>query len=80
MKILCKKCDQPFIENESEYYEYLATLRKKNGKSLYKTYTMNNISLDEVSKIINDYIWIQNKKLDFYFLDCEFVIEFDNNL
>ena len=50
MKILCKKCDQPIIENESEYYEYLATLRKKNGKSLYKTYTMNNINLDEVSK------------------------------
>ena len=24
------------FENESEYYEYLDTLRKKNKKSLYK--------------------------------------------
>ena len=30
-------------------------------------------------KILNDYISNHNKKFDFYFIDCEFVIEFDEN-
>ena len=34
MDLLCKKCDRSIIENESEYYIYLATLRKKDDKSL----------------------------------------------
>ena len=36
MDILCRVCDQSIIENESEYYHYLATTQKKNDKSLYK--------------------------------------------
>ena len=35
--------------------------------------------MDEVNKILNDYIFTHNKKFDFYFLNCEFVIEFDNS-
>ena len=33
----------------------------------------------EVNKLLNDYFSTQNKKIDFYFINCEFVIEFDNN-
>ena len=29
MDFLCKVCDRSIIENESEYNNYLATLRKK---------------------------------------------------
>ena len=47
--------------------------------SLYKKYTINNVNLDEVNKIINDYISTYNKIFDFYFINCEFVVEFDNN-
>ena len=52
---------------------------KKNDKSLHKKYTIKNIKLDEVYKILDDYVTIQNKKFDFYFINCEFVIEFDKN-
>ena len=57
---------------------YLATMRKKNDKSLNKKYTFNNNNSDEVEKILNDYITVHNKKVNF-FINCEFVIEFDNN-
>ena len=79
MNLLCEVCDRSIIENQSEYNNYLATLRKEDDKSLYKKYTINNINLDEVNKIIDDYISSHNKNFDFQFINCEFVIEFDNN-
>ena len=79
MEFLCKQCDRLSIENHSEYMKYLATMRKENHKSLYKKYTINNINLDEVEKNLNDYVTFLNKKLNFYFINFEFVIEFDNN-
>ena len=79
MSLLCEVCDQPTIENQTEYMEYLATMRKKNDKSLYKKYTIKNINLDEVDRILNDYVTIHNKKVDFYFINCEFLIESHNN-
>ena len=36
MSLLCEVCDRSIIENQSEYYNYLATLRKKDDKSFYK--------------------------------------------
>ena len=35
MNTLCKVSDRSIIENESEYKDYPATMRKKNEKSLY---------------------------------------------
>ena len=35
--------------------------------------------MDEVIKKLNDYVTTHNKKFDFYFINCEFVIEFDNS-
>ena len=79
MDLLCKLCDRSIIENESEYMNYLAILRKRDDKSLFKKYTINIINLDEVNKILNDYISTHNKYFDFYFINCEFVTDFDNN-
>ena len=79
MTLPSKACDRSIIENESEYYNYLATLRKKDDKSLYKTLTINNVNLDKVNKILNDYISTHNKNFYFYFNICDFVQEFDNN-
>ena len=79
MELLCKICDRSTIKNESEYNKYLDTLRKKEDRSLYKKYTIINSNLDEVVKILNDYISTHNKIFDFYFINCEFVIDFDNN-
>ena len=45
----------------------------------YKNNTINNVNWDEFDKILSDYISHHNKKFDFYFLNCEFQIEFDNN-
>ena len=66
MDLLCEKCDRSIIKNESEYYNYLAAFRKEDDKSLYKKYTINNINLDEVNKILNDYISALNKNFDFF--------------
>ena len=78
MRFLCKVCDRPIIENESEYMNYLTNLRKKNDKSLYKNYAFNNINLDEVDKILIEYITTLNKKFDLEFINCENKKEFDN--
>ena len=78
MSFLCKQCDQSVIEKESEYKEYLATLRKKNDKSLNQKNTNNNVNYDEVDNKLNDYITTHNNKIDSYFINCEFKIEFDN--
>ena len=80
MDFFCKMCDRSIIESYSEYYEYLTTLRKKDDKILCKKYTINNIKLDEVNKILIDYISIDNKYFDFHFINCEFVIQFDKKI
>ena len=80
MDFFCEVCDRAIIEKESEYKNYIATLRKKNDESLYKKLTINNINLDEVDKMLNDYVTTHNKKFDCYSIYCEFKIEFDNNL
>ena len=35
--------------------------------------------MDEVDKILRDYVSTHNKKFDTYFIYCEFKIQFDNN-
>ena len=79
MDLLCEVCDQSVIKNHSECNNYLVTLRKKNDENLFKTHTINNVNLDEVKKILNDYISAHNKNFDFCFINCEFEIEFGNN-
>ena len=79
MDFLCQICDQEIIENESEFKISIASLRKKDDKSIYKKYVVSNINLDEVDKILKDYISTHNKKFDIYFIYCEFKIQFDNN-
>ena len=67
MDLLCKICYRSIIENQSEYMNYLAILRRKDGKISNKKYTINNINLDEVNKILIDYVTTHNKKLDFFY-------------
>ena len=65
MTLLCEVCDRSIIENQSEYNNYLTTLRKEIEKGLYKKYTINNSNLDEVNKTLNDYISTLYKNFDF---------------
>ena len=41
--------------------------------------TTKNGKMDEFDKILSEYIYHHNKKIDFYFFICEFQIEFDKN-
>ena len=52
MDLLCDVRDRSIIENEPEYMNYQATLRKENDQNLYKKYTFNNVILAEVNKIL----------------------------
>ena len=79
MDLLCRVCDRSIIENESEYKNYIATPRKKDDKSIYKKYVINNNNLDEVDKILKDYVSTHNRKFDIHFVHREFKIQFDNN-
>ena len=79
MNLLCEVCDRSIIEKESEYYNYPASLRKTDDRSFCKKYTIINVNLDEVTKILKDQICTHNKNFDIYFINCEFVIEFENN-
>ena len=51
----------------------------KNDKCFYTKYIINNVKINEFDKIFNYYIFNHNKKFDFYYIDCEFVILFENN-
>ena len=51
----------------------------KNDKCLYTKYIINNVKINEFDKIFIYYISTHNKKFDFYYIDCEFEILFDNN-
>ena len=79
MDLLCSVCDREIMENESEYKNYIVSLRKIDDKSIYKKYVNNNINLDEVNRILKNYVGTHNKKFDIYFIYCEFEIQFGNN-
>ena len=46
---------------------------------MYNKNTINNINLDEFKKTLNGYMTTHNKKFDYYFIRCEFTLQFDNN-
>ena len=79
MDFLWKVCDKSIIEDESKYNNYIATLTKEHDKSFYEKYTIINPNLDEIDKILNDYITKHNKKFDIYLINCDFDFVFDEN-
>ena len=79
MDYICQFCDRLLIENPDEYENYLTTSRKKTDKKLYIKNTIYKISFDELDEILQDYISTHNKKIVFYLISCELIIEFDNN-
>ena len=76
--LLCRVCDRDIFEKESKLYNYLTSFHKDNDKNMYKSIVINDVNLNEIDKIINDYIEIHNKKFNIYFIKCLFNISFDN--
>ena len=79
MDYICQYCDRLLIENPDEYEHYLTISLKKNDNSLYIKYTINIINLDNLDKILNDYITTHIEKLNFYLISCKLVTKFDDN-
>ena len=66
--------------NETRYNNYIDCLLNKDNKNLYMKYIINNIDINEFDKIFNNYIISHNKKFDLYYINCEFLIETNNDL
>ena len=60
---------------EIEYNNYITTLVNKDNIFIYMKYIINNVDINNFEKIINNYITYQNKKFDYYYINCEFEIE-----
>ena len=52
----------------------------KNNKLLYTTYIIENIDIDGIDDIFYKNINIHNQKFIFYYIDCQFEIEFKDNI
>ena len=52
----------------------------KNNKHLYTIYIIKNTDIDEIDEMFDKYINIHNKKFVFYYIDCQFQINFKNNI
>ena len=59
---------------------YLSSLIKNDNKFLCMKYIINNVNCDNFEKIFNNHITNHNKKFDFYYINCEFQIQTNNQL
>ena len=48
-------------------------------KFIYDEYSINNPNLNDIDKIINNYIITYNKKFDVYFIKCDFYLVFKDD-
>ena len=79
-ELLCLKCNQDIFEDKNKLDNYLSIFQRENDKNIYKKILIDNVDLDNVDNILNDYIENHNKKFDIYFIKCLFKISFDNNI
>ena len=66
--------------HEIKYNNYLSSLFKNDNKFIYIKYIINKVDINIFGKLFNDYITNHNKKVDFYYINCEFQIAIDNRL
>ena len=52
----------------------------KNNKFLYTKYIFKNINIDDIDHIFEKYVNIQNQKFVFFYINCQFVIQFKNDI
>ena len=76
--MLCQVCNCELFNDRHILMIYLASFSSTHDRSLYYKYTINNINLNNINKIFDYYISIQNEKFNFYFIKCIFQIQFNN--
>ena len=79
-EILCQVCEYELFNDKHELIYYLASFNKRYDRGLYYKYTINNIDLNNINKIFEYHITIQNEKFDMYFINCVIQIQFNNNI
>ena len=80
-ELFCLKCNHEIFEDNDKLYNYLATFHNENdNNNIYKKILIDNIDLDKIDKVLNNYIENYNKKFDIYFVKCLFNISFDNDI
>ena len=79
-EILCQVCDYEIFNDEHELNCYLTSFDKRYDRGSYYKYIVKNINLNDINKIFDYYITIQNEKFNFYFIKCIFQIQFNNNI
>ena len=81
IELLCEICDSDIFDDEDKLYKYLTTFQKDDDKSINKKIIIDNINLNDIDKVLNNYIDIYNKKFDFYWVRTSFNFLFsDNNI
>ena len=65
---LCPACNTWITQNSSD----TPTMRKKHDQYLYDNFIINNINLDKVDKILDDYVTTHIKNIYYYLVGCDF--------
>ena len=78
--MLCANCDYDIFNDKNELNYYLASFHKRYDRSLYYKYTINNIDLNNINKIFDYYITIQNEKFDMYLINSVIQVQFNDNI
>ena len=78
--ILCQVCDYEIFNDRNELNHYLVYFEKRYDRGLYYNYKINNINLNNINKIFDYYITIQNETFDMYFINCVIQVRFNHNI
>ena len=76
--MLCQVCNYELYNDRDILMNYLASFSSTHDRSLSYKYTINNINLNNINKIFDYYISIENEKFNFYFIKSIFQIQFNN--
>ena len=80
VEMLCLDCDHEIFNNENEFDYYIKALRKRYDRNLYYRYITNDVNLNNINKIFDSYIKINNEKFDLYFVNCLIQVKFNNGI
>ena len=76
--LLCENCNNDSFKNSNNLNDYLNNIQKEIDNNICLK-IVTNIDLNDVNKILNNYIEIHDKKFIVYNIKCIFDILFDDN-
>ena len=76
--LFCENCNNDLFKNSNNLNDYLNNIQKEIDNNICLK-IVTNIDLNDVNKILNNYIEIHDKKFIVYNIKCIFDISFDDN-